>query len=370
MTRLSLGVVVGVLAACQPVEFRRVEPFAVAQTTRGTVVAHRALQPNVMLLLDTSGSMLLPLDPTAAECAPGCGSAGAPCAAGCATRSSAVKASLDVFLERSVTQARVGLTTFPADTACAPPSSPRLELPPPATVDDQRLLEARALTAREMVQAVQPTGGTPTAAALRFLGEMAALQDPADGREDFVVLLTDGLPNCNDAHPANTCGGTGACTCTVASCTGSLCSRGCLDDVDAVEAVRALWARGIRTVVVGFGAEAVTGDAPRVLGELAEAGGAGPVYSATNATELAEALEAVAVFIDQPPCEYLLDAAPSSPELISVAVDGVDVPPGAETWRYQAEDNRVIFSGALCSRLDASTPLAPVNLEFRVLEVL
>ena len=379
---------VWVLSACQPVEFERVTPMTVAQTQQKTIVASRPLKPNVMLLLDTSGSMLLPIDASSPSCAPGCGSAGLPCAAGCATRISEVRASIDGFLQTSVTTARVGLTTFPADSSCSPPTSARVELPPqsPDDVSQEALLAARAQEARAVVQAVQPMGGTPTAAALRFVGGLPGLTDDRDFRDDYVVLLTDGLPNCNDAHPAQVCGGTptaaqeAACACTVSSCTGSLCSKGCLDGDATLESVKALRTRGIRTIVVGFGADVVTGDAPRVLTDLAHAGGMEricgavpcdvPFFAAGNATELAQALQKVVEIIDPDPCEYMLSAAPTSGGTLAVLVDGADVQPGPETWRFESTSNRVFFTGPICSRLAASTSRSPVSLEFRIVEVL
>ena len=388
MSRLWLTVVALVLGGCQVAEFQRVTPMTVAQTPQKTIVANRQLKPNVMLVLDTSGSMLLPVDATAPSCAPGCGTASAPCAAGCATRIFEVKTSIDGFLASSVANARVGLTTFPADSLCSAPTSQRIELPPPSRDDASQaaLLEARAQEARALVQAVQPMGGTPTAATLRFVGELPGLQDASDFRDDFALLLTDGLPNCNDAHPAQLCGGSPtpaqeqACACTVSSCASSLCSRGCLDADATLEAVRALRAKNIRTIVLGFGAEVVTGDAPRVLAELAHAGGMErtcgavpcdvPFYRAGNATELAEALQRVLIAIDSDPCQYWLAARPSSPETLSVLVDGVDVRPGADTWNYDVAGNKVFFTGPLCAQLEASTTLMPVSLEFRIVEVL
>lgn len=388
MSRLWLAVVGLWVGGCQIAEFERVTPMTVAQTPQKAIVANRQLKPNVMLVLDTSGSMLLPVDATSPQCAPGCGTASAPCAAGCATRSSAVKTSIDAFLATSVANARVGLTTFPADSLCSAPTSQRIELPPPSRddVSQASLLEARAQEARAVVQAVQPMGGTPTAATLRFVGELPGLQDASDYRDDYALLLTDGLPNCNDAHPAQLCGGSPtpaqeqACACTVSSCASSLCSRGCLDADATLETVRALRAKNIRTIVLGFGAEVVTGDAPRVLAELAHAGGMEricgttvcdvPFYRAGTADELADALRKVLFDIHLTPCEYWLEARPSSPELLSVLVDGADVQPGPDTWNYDFAGSKVFFTGPLCAQLEASTTRTPVSLEFRIVEVL
>lgn len=97
------------------------------------------------------------------------------------------------------------------------------------------------------------------------------------------MLLTDGLPNCNpsNANAVCSCGTnctaqqTMACQCTVSTCSPSaLCSNGCLDASGTVTAVSALSAAGVKTIVVGFGADVATGAAVTVLDSMARAGGA------------------------------------------------------------------------------------------------
>ena len=56
------------LAGCQTYDFEPVEPFLVGQTVDKTLVAHKLPKPNLMLLVDNSGSMLLPTDPSVASC--------------------------------------------------------------------------------------------------------------------------------------------------------------------------------------------------------------------------------------------------------------------------------------------------------------
>ncbi|MBS1149477.1 MAG: cglB, partial [Myxococcaceae bacterium] len=90
-----------------------------------------------------------------------------------------------------------------------------------------------------------------------------------------VVLITDGLPNCNSAN-ANTCTGS-LCRCTLVPATScmpaSFCTQGCLDSDATTAQVDALRMKGIRTIVVGFGAETATGDGPAALNAMAERGG-------------------------------------------------------------------------------------------------
>ncbi len=395
----------GVLAvACQPYDFARVAPLTVATGSEAHVVALRGLKPNVMFLVDNSGSMAVPLDPAAAGCPAGCGTGSAPCPASCPTRHREFQRVLGDFLAGANTVARFGGTSFPSDATCGPPRSVDVALPPP-TGDDvgaDGVLAEHAQRLTERVAALQPAGGTPTAAALAFVGSQASLRED-DGRDDYVVLLTDGLPNCNDANPAQVCGcdaatcGTcaggvcaaqrEACRCTTASCDGALCSRGCLDADTTVAEVARLRAGGLRTAVIGFGAEARAGDGPEVLARLARAGGftrrcagdgecgasrcvAGAcedaLFLAGDGDELAAALRAVSAALPPSPCEFHLVSPPTDEALLAVRVDGEHVPAGAQTWRYEASRSTVIFEGELCARLTATTTAAPLAVEFRV----
>ncbi len=52
-----------------------------------------------------------------------------------------------------------------------------------------------------------------------------------------------------------------------------MATKGCLDRYASVAAVMELRNKGIKTVVVGFGAETVSGDAPETLNAMADEGG-------------------------------------------------------------------------------------------------
>ena len=72
--------------------------------------------------------------------------------------------------------------------------------PLPEADDDASLL-AHANSINSIIQAIpnsgpgQPVGGTPTSGSLNFVGNLEGLL--SEERKDFVILLTDGLPNCN-----------------------------------------------------------------------------------------------------------------------------------------------------------------------------
>ncbi|MEW5740796.1 MAG: adventurous gliding motility lipoprotein CglB [Myxococcota bacterium] len=396
---LSLAALFG----CTTYDLEPVTPLAVAQTSWTEVITARPPLPNVMLVVDRSGSMEAPIDPADPACAPGCGP-GAPCGTGCATRMSELKRAFGNLLTGPfANNARFSLTTFPSDLSCGGPAGVDSAFLGSA-LDEPTEIQAAAAAANARIQAMVAGGGTPTARALAFVGSLSVLQDPA--RRNLVFLLTDGLPNCNASNPnqvctcqAATCGGcaptapacaaqTSQCRCTLGSCGGARCSEGCLDDAAAVAAVQANRARGIETIVVGFGADVTTGDAPAVLDAMARAGGhvrdcttdadCGPgnscepsgrcarfFYSAANAQGLEQIIRP---FIPTNLCEFSVSPRPARDELLVVKIDDVRVFPGADTFSYSA--GLITFTGALCDRFLNSTPQQPVKLAVAVVESL
>lgn len=411
MRRLAFALSALLLAGCMTYDFEPVTPFAVSQYDDDRTITARALKPNVMLVIDKSGSMESPINPSAATCG-GCGPS-MPCPASCPTRISELRSAMSTFLSRSGQNARLGMTFFPTDSACGSPVAIDVALPAPTADDaaDSAPLVAQAQAIDSRIQAVAPTGGTPTAEALRFVGALPGLRDNGDNRDDLIILLTDGLPNCNEGNPnqvctcdANTCGSCGAVVCTAqqtacrctlgttaSACAGQNCARGCLDDEAVVAVTRQNRDARIKTIVVGFGADTTVGDAPLALNAIAEAGayartcpmgtdaecGAGNrclaggvcekrFFQATNAAELADILERIVRPTQG--CTFVLAEAPSRPEYLSVRIDGSHVDPGPDTWSYSA--GAVTFTGALCDRILASTAANPVRVSLRSLNTL
>ncbi|RYZ35313.1 MAG: adventurous gliding motility lipoprotein CglB [Myxococcaceae bacterium] len=427
LSALLAGIVGGaMMAGCQTYDFEPVDPLAIAQTTKETVITARGSKPDVMLLVDTSGSMTLPVEP---ELTVGgvkvchgqneqgqdyvCGES-LPCdTARCPTRWSELQAAMGPFLTGSGSLVRFGLTTYPAPITSAAPSvaqlcaaasageSVRVQIP--TTLDADADLLAHATNLNAVLQAIpnggtnRPRGGTPTSGSLAFTGSLLTT-DPAE-RPQIIILLTDGLPNCNAENEYN---GSQAeqCACTVAT---SQCvveespyyKRGCLDKNASVAAVEALKARDISTIVIGFGAETSAGAGPQVLNAMASAGGfarncradidcgAGDTcdvaaqrcgrafYQAGNQVELGAALKAISERL-QPgePCYIPLDPSqlPSDPSLIVVYINGERTLGGPDSW--SVVDTGVRFVGSTCARLEASRPEAPVSVEVRAIREL
>ncbi|MFT3710737.1 MAG: adventurous gliding motility lipoprotein CglB [Archangium sp.] len=336
-----------------------------AQSKGRLVQGAPVLKPNVMVLLDGSGSMLLPLDASAASCPAGCGTSPANlCPTSCPTRLTEAKSGLASFFAQSPAFARVGVTIFPSDPVCGPPSEVGVDLPAAATDDsDVAALQATADAANARVQAMIPIGGTPTGASLEFVGALPSMQNTQDGRDEWVVLITDGLPNCSEQNPNALCSHASpsavdlmACACTTTTCSGALCSKGCLDDQKTVDVVESLRQRGIRTVVIGFGADTSTTLAQTVFGSIATAGGfsrkradglaAEPYLQTRGGSELSAALDVVLTETKVKPCTFSLSELPAEGEVVAAFRDGARV--DAALVSLDAAKKHVTISDATC----------------------
>jgi len=391
------GPLLAVLAgasACQSYDFEPVAPLAIRQTQTSVDVEALANKPNFLLLVDKSGSMDQPVDPTVASChvggvnGPLCGDPQKQnsCPASCPTRWSELSKALTGFVDSFPLIGRYGLSLFPepeaAAGACSQTSHETAPLPT-ASNDDDATLQAAADATRNALLAVSscdppgPTctgGGTPTAASIAFLTGVQALVTSSN-REQIVILFTDGLPNCNPGLAS--LAGTAACQCTFGpnpdDCAKGLPpfdGAGCLDVDQAVKAIQALGNKQVQTFVVGFGAELGAPSARDTLQRMAVAGAirhpqvcpgtppnepcdktlpdggvlANPCDLATGlcsrqyyVAQDASSLGQVLTEITKPVagvCERFLTEVPDDPQLLSVLVNGTPYPSGPDTWVY------------------------------------
>ncbi len=207
-----------------------------------------------------------------------------------------------------------------------------------------------------------PDGSTPTAATLEAIRPtLAALEGTT-----YVVLVTDGAPNCNFES-----------RCPIYQCTlniemSSIDGRDCDDtfnccdplntgpnapgycvDSDATEsAISALADDGISTYVIGMpGAEPYAD----VLDRLAAAGGTArgaetDYYAVADADELTEVLGEIGTGIAIS-CSIDLEEPPEDPSRVNVYFDG-ELVPADETdgWAWDG-DLRIEVRGEACDRL-------------------
>ena len=225
----------------------------------GGIVATSAI-PDVVWVVDKSGSMLAPIE-SGGSCPAGCGQTN-PCPGSCATRWGTIRAVLTAELNASATRARHSGVFYPTDDTCGAPTAFDVE----PTIDASPDLTALATSLVTALGKAKPTGGTPTARSLQLVGENAQLR--RDDREHLVVLITDGVPNCNAMNP-NICDNPTSCRCTLNSCAGNTCALGCLDEAATNKAFTELSLAGARVLVVAVGLEVATNDAEGVLSLLA-----------------------------------------------------------------------------------------------------
>ncbi|MEP7050601.1 MAG: vWA domain-containing protein [Pseudomonadota bacterium] len=216
---------------------------------------------------------------------------------------------------------------------------------------------------------ITPAGATPTAATLRAL-EPTILG--LTGKKTYVVLMTDGAPNCNvdlkcspDACIPNieheSISGTdcdAAFNCCDPKLVGEVGVGYCVD-ADATEAsVADFEANGVDTYVVGMpGSE----EYAQVLGRLAVAGntarpGPTPYYAVSDTNDLTSALRSIGAQVAIT-CDLPLTDAPADPGLVNVYFDHQLVPKSdSNGWRYTGEKS-IQFSGGACSTLSAGDVL-------------
>jgi hypothetical protein len=396
----SLGATLGLILGCQRYDFEPVSPMGLSQTTQSYTVVAKKLKPNVMLMVDESGSMTLPANTTHPKCPVGCGDNGNPrCPADCPTRISELRDAMKGFLGDAGTIARFGLTTFPK-TGCAgvtcqcDPGTVRVQISSSNDVNSE--LQATADEINRTIQSDNVQGGTPTRDTILMLGNYPGFA--ANDRDKIIILETDGVPNCK-GDDAGFCSSPGACTCADAPpdyCCGSLGSLGCLDKTGTANAIATLGLKNIQTFVIGFGDEAAN-SAP-TLNSMAEAGGRPRLcpdggsascglnntcnaatgkctreyFQANNALELAQVLNDIAKALEKP-CEYALREVPSDSALLSVEINGQGVRAGPDTWKYDPAGPAgptVFLLGPVCDQVKGASPGAPVQVDIRVVKTL
>jgi hypothetical protein len=211
-------------------------------------------------------------------------------------------------------------------------------------------------------------GGTPAAPTLsKMLETLTDLEG-----DTFVVLITDGAPNCNEqlfCSAAACIPNIEAVVTAGIDCTGSLnccapsvqdpqANLGCVDAQASVDAVQALSDAGIHTFVVGM-----PGSEPyeQLLNQMAEVGGtarsgASKYFSVADTEALQAALTEITASVAIS-CDIPLDYAPPDPDLVNVYFDDavVEYDP-ASGWEWSA-DGHVAIRGDACDRLSSGDVL-------------
>jgi hypothetical protein len=207
---------------------------------------------------------------------------------------------------------------------------------------------------------ITPNGGTPTAPTLEALAsELESFHGPT-----FVILATDGGPNCNAKVSCDltTCtsniDGVSGCPTAGPSCCdpSNVGNLRCLDGDRTVQVVASLHAHGIRTFVLGIPGSAAYGD---VLDAAATAGGTVHYYRVDNGPKpLGDALGEIAAQT-MASCVFSLTELPADPNEVNVSLGGSVIPQrGPDGWTLNG--TQLTLLGASCAAIqNPSAPLAP-----------
>jgi hypothetical protein len=256
---------------------------------------------------------------------------------------------------------RVAAAVFPdlSSVACAPGRQVFPASGPPVRGDVPSGTPGPNETAlATALSTISARGGTPTAATLSAL----APSIEAIGGKTYVILATDGGPNCDAAAECDAssctdnideipgCPAGGPPNCCTPSSGGPL---DCLDADPTIAAVTALAAAGVPVYVVGVpGSEPYANllDALAVAGETAR--GDEPRYYAVasaDQTAFEAALSAIAAQVAGT-CTFTLDNAPSNSLLVNVFLDGTPLPQaGPDGWTLEGDVVTVL--GASCQAI-------------------
>jgi hypothetical protein len=293
------------------------------------------LPPDILVVLDASGSMND--DPDNASCAGGCGAA---------SKWSLMTAALNQVVSRTDASVNWGLKLFADAGTCGVNN---LSAVPIAAGNAAAI--ANAIVARTDASGNVASGSnTPTRRAEE--AAVSYLDTLTDLNPKYIVLATDGLPNCMPGSSSTTVD----------------------DTAGAVAAVAGARTAGYPTFVVGI--SSAGGAADSALSMMAVEGGfprmaTPPYYPVTSSAELVTALNALVGVAAS--CEFALPPAPTSDgttslPAFSVTGDGAEIARDeshADGWDYVSPAmTSIALYGAPCDAVKAGA-IQTITIVFR-----
>lgn len=262
---------------------------------------------------------------------------------------------LNVVLPQVDQAVELGLLLFPSPRAVGGTTDqvcrvdPALEIAP---------MYGNAATILRALRFAPPGGGTPTSAALQTAAGWYLRATDRDG-ERYMILATDGGPNCvPDADPMTCrCTGPRETLCNLA--TNSAAPINCLDETRPVSIIREAATAGVPTYVLGLPG---TEDFADVLESMAVAGmrprATSPsYYPVSSAAELATEFRQITTTIAE--CRFALETPPPDPDLVDVRLDGASIyrdVTHTDGWDWSSDNpNELRFYGRSCGLLQAAS---------------
>jgi hypothetical protein len=303
------------------------------ETSCATKTASLTKQPaDLLLVLDKTGSMTSSIDSTT-DCQnpvtdPDAG-------AGCQQRWATMVSGLNVVLSGASGDVNWGLQLFNSDGNCAVAATPEVPIG-----------LGSAATVQTTIAGVTPNGATPTQAAVK--AATAYLQTLTDTNGKYILLATDGEPNCLTTGGKGGRGGGGG--------------AGASDVAGTVAAITAAAAAGFKVYVIGVGPE--TGN----LDNFALAGGTDHYYPALSPQDLNAALATIVGTVAS--CTFSLGKAPAVPTNVAVQFNGdssLRAPQDTthtNGWDYTSSaDTTIQLYGSWCDNVTNGTYTAATILE-------
>lgn len=231
--------------------------------------------------------------------------------AGSSTRWEQIVPAIEGVVQK-ISSVNWGLMLFASDQECTVPSTPDVAPAPNTSAAIKMALDQ-----------TKPDSRTPTGAAVTSAAKY--MSSVSDGNPHYLLLATDGEPNCGDNEDS-----------TVQAIT------------DAAKA-------GMHTFVVGIGADFDDTS----LNNMANAGlepntkgGDKTYYEVTTTDDLIAVLNTVAGKLVS--CSYPLTVVPMYPDLVTVQANGKELPRDKthmDGWDLGPNNASIIFYGAACEAL-------------------
>ncbi|HEX7505441.1 MAG TPA: vWA domain-containing protein [Polyangia bacterium] len=282
----------------------------------GNISSRTTRQPvDVLLVLDRSGSMDYSITQDCYCATPTGTMYGSLCAdtTNCTTRWNTVKPAVRTTLSSS-SYVNWGLKFFPsagANTSCTVNST--IEVP---------ITETSASDVQSQVDNAKYEYSTPTAAALG--AATAYFKTLNDGNQKFILLATDGEPNCG-GNPANVNN----------------------DDLaGATKAAAAAFTAGFKVYVIGIGPNLDN------LTQLAQNGGTTDFYQVSSPKDLGDALSSISKLVGS--CNFTSKDAPPDENNVGVYVNGsrVDKDPN-NGWTFGSSTREIVLTGDYCAQMSS-----------------